>query len=337
MSADSRKALLVALLAAALGAGCGTPTVRFTVTARARTDVGSVRRVAIVPFECADPALAPSARGAGDAMLARLAATGAFEIVERQRMEEILREQAMQLEGMVDDQTAVRVGRLLGVDAMVCGSVTGGYAESVTRVPRKIQVDTGQRRTETFEFNGQTYQREVPITREEIVYDDFVTIQANVTFHARLVGIESARVLATRQVPGTYNERVPAARRGSLPGQHQILASLVEEGIDSFVQEIAPHAVERRRYFPKVKGDSGAMAVPYAQRQQWADALRLFEAARAERPEDPAAWNAVGVCQEALHHPQRAREAYQRAYELSQDARYLDNATGLDEIAARPE
>lgn len=328
----------VVFLVAALGAGCGTPTIRFSVTERAGTDVGEIRRVAVAPFDCDAGSIQEAGRAASDLAVARLSQGGVFEVVERSQIERILREQAMQLEGVVNDQTAVRVGNLLGVDAMVYGSVVGDYRETPSQEARKVQVDTGQRQVVTRTgWDGQPYTAEVPVMREEIVYVNWVTVEVSVTLHARLVGVETGRVLASCTEPRNYSQRVEAASRGRLPPGRQIVHDLLTQGVDAFVRQIAPHPAERRRFFPKPKGDTAAQGYEYAKRGQWADALRMFEVTRTEGSDDPTAWNAIGVCQEALQHPDRAREAFQRAFELSADNRYLDNTAGLDRVVARPE
>lgn len=53
-----------------------------------------------------------------------LSKTGLVTIVERRRINSIAEEQRLSLSGMVDERTAKEVGRLLGADYLVTGSVT---------------------------------------------------------------------------------------------------------------------------------------------------------------------------------------------------------------------
>ncbi len=50
--------------------------------------------------------------------------TGRFTVLERGKMEEILTEQDFQLTGCVSEECLVEVGQLLGVEAMMAGSVS---------------------------------------------------------------------------------------------------------------------------------------------------------------------------------------------------------------------
>ena len=68
--------------------------------------------------------------------------TGQFLVLERQRMEEILKEQGFQQSGCVETECVVEVGQLLGTQKMVAGSV-GRVGEVYTISLRSINVETG--------------------------------------------------------------------------------------------------------------------------------------------------------------------------------------------------
>ncbi len=57
-------------------------------------------------------------------LVAELARDPSLIVVQRDRVEEIMREQALQLSGRVADETAVRIGRLVGATVLITGSVT---------------------------------------------------------------------------------------------------------------------------------------------------------------------------------------------------------------------
>lgn len=54
----------------------------------------------------------------------RLVQTGQFEVIERDRLEQIMQEQGFGATGLVDPSSAAQIGKLLGVQAMILGSVT---------------------------------------------------------------------------------------------------------------------------------------------------------------------------------------------------------------------
>ncbi|MBI4532256.1 MAG: DUF2380 domain-containing protein [Candidatus Latescibacteria bacterium] len=65
------------------------------------------------------------ARGLTDRLRAELHRTGRFEVVEREKMQEILQEQGFQQSGACNtDVCAVEVGKLIGAEQMAAGSVS---------------------------------------------------------------------------------------------------------------------------------------------------------------------------------------------------------------------
>ena len=86
--------------------------------------------------------------------------SGAFDVVERERLKEIMTEQVLGHSGPVDERTAAEFGRLLGAKYIICGSITGlstrkttgevvGLGVSKSKVfahvaARCIEVETGR-------------------------------------------------------------------------------------------------------------------------------------------------------------------------------------------------
>lgn len=61
--------------------------------------------------------------GMADMLTTALVKSGKFMVIERQQLEAVLKEQAMGLSGAITPQSAAQVGKLLGVELMVIGSV----------------------------------------------------------------------------------------------------------------------------------------------------------------------------------------------------------------------
>ncbi|TFB11056.1 hypothetical protein E3V36_02035 [Candidatus Marinimicrobia bacterium MT.SAG.2] len=57
-----------------------------------------------------------------EAIITKLAKGGNFEIVERSRLKEALKEMELGMTGLLDEQTAVEVGRAVGANAILLGS-----------------------------------------------------------------------------------------------------------------------------------------------------------------------------------------------------------------------
>lgn len=86
---------------------------------------GPKRRVGVVGFDV-KAAYAKNRLGdvATDIMITELVKTGKFIVVERDRLDKILDEQKMGQTGVINPKTAAKVGQVLGLNAIVTGSVS---------------------------------------------------------------------------------------------------------------------------------------------------------------------------------------------------------------------
>jgi TolB-like protein len=67
---------------------------------------------------------------------------GQFMVIERSRIEEILKEQSLSLSGTVDASTASKIGKILAVDAVIIGTIHV-TAEGTEFIARIIQSEKG--------------------------------------------------------------------------------------------------------------------------------------------------------------------------------------------------
>ena len=86
---------------------------------------GPRRRIGVVAFENK----APYAQGrlgetATDILLTELVKSGKFIVVERDKLDKIMAEQKLGQSGAIDPNTAARVGKILGLNAIVTGSIS---------------------------------------------------------------------------------------------------------------------------------------------------------------------------------------------------------------------
>ncbi len=85
-----------------------------------------------------------SARIITDRLRSELVNSGLFRVIERDEMDNVLREQGFQQSGACDDQNClVEVGQLLGVDRMIAGSI-GKLGTLFTISMRLIDVGSGE-------------------------------------------------------------------------------------------------------------------------------------------------------------------------------------------------
>ena len=86
---------------------------------------GHKRRIAIIPFEnLTENGGEKLGERVADMLTTPLTNSGRFIILERQEIDRILSEQAFGQSGAITEETSVRAGQLLGVEAIVLGDIT---------------------------------------------------------------------------------------------------------------------------------------------------------------------------------------------------------------------
>jgi len=91
------------------------------------------KRVAVVNFDYATVRSSVAAiygtdqdigKGIADLIVEKLVASGKYSVIERKALDKILTEQNLSNSDRVDANSAARIGRVLGVDAIIMGSIT---------------------------------------------------------------------------------------------------------------------------------------------------------------------------------------------------------------------
>lgn len=87
------------------------------------TIVGERMRVAVIPFECLG---APAELGErfADKLANQIQFLHRFNVVERTQLDKVLKQQTLGLSGVVDLNSATKVGKVLNADAVLVGSIT---------------------------------------------------------------------------------------------------------------------------------------------------------------------------------------------------------------------
>ena len=113
-------------------------------------------RIAVVGITSTAPGYiwrsdSPLSQGATDLMVNALLNTNRFRVFERAKLDAILKEDFQHFSSLVDQTTAVKLGKMIGVDAILTGSITnislkkaeGIYAKVVMTI-RIIDITTGE-------------------------------------------------------------------------------------------------------------------------------------------------------------------------------------------------
>src|SRR6185503_18184287 len=101
------------------------------------------RTIAVVEFADLRGNVTDFGRFIAEELITRLYETKKFKVIERQLLNKVVAEQRLSLTGMIDQTSAQKLGKLLGVDAIVSGTVTD-LGKSLRVNARVIDTSTGE-------------------------------------------------------------------------------------------------------------------------------------------------------------------------------------------------
>ena len=121
-----------------------------------------------------------------------------LKVVDRENLERILQEQRLGLSGVVDEQTAVRVGNLIGAQAVLMGTVVD-YREEPGSLRRSTKDGFESYRVE--QVNKETGEKyHVTKYRPTRYIEHYQENKVYLTFSYRLVSLETGEVLVSKVV-----------------------------------------------------------------------------------------------------------------------------------------
>lgn len=161
--------------------------------------------VAVVEFTDLQGNVTDFGRFLAEELVTRLGDLEKFKVIERQLLNKIIAEQKLSLTGIVDPASAKRLGKILGVDAIVSGTVTN-LAQIVRVNSRLISTETG----EVFATAAADIFKDESVTgllaaqsinkKESSQTGQTVKSQFRVNVRDFIVDLKACRMLATRLV-----------------------------------------------------------------------------------------------------------------------------------------
>lgn len=99
-------------------------------------------KIAVIEFSDLQGHVTTFGRYLAEELTTRLFRSGQFEVIERQLLNKVMEEQKLVSSGIIDAQSAITLGRILGVEAIASGTVTD-LGTSVKVNARLISTETG--------------------------------------------------------------------------------------------------------------------------------------------------------------------------------------------------
>ncbi|MCM2266334.1 MAG: CsgG/HfaB family protein [Elusimicrobiales bacterium] len=151
------------------------------VAVNPRADFSGIKRVAVLSFS------GPKGDLAADVMTQSLLERGA-DVVERQRLDSVLREQSLTASSAFDPATAKQLGRLLGVDALFVGTVAESTPQSTYIVSQSANPQSN-----VTQVSGNTVYSEGAVMG--LPTAQLLSTTANVSLLSRMVDVQTGSVM----------------------------------------------------------------------------------------------------------------------------------------------
>ncbi len=304
-------ALIPAL--AALAVSCGPVFVSVQRMERARLQIPAVTRVAVVDFD--DATRQGKGAAVGSRLVAELGSQGYYQVLERARIQSVMKEHAFNLTGAVDPATAKELGGLLGVDAIITGEILS-YDVQTTKRTEKVEKKEGTGQYEEVErtnpFTKKKYKVKEEVMKTVLVDEDRFDKSGTVSVNYRMIDIASGQVVVSK----THTQSYQKTLKKNTVGDDEVLADLLTSVTSGFVGDISPHYVTVSKRLLSSKADPKNLGQAYAKQGEWQRAVEIWERSAAQSPGDPALWHNIGVGQEAMGRIEQAEQAYNKALQL---------------------
>lgn len=229
--------------------------------------------------------------------------TNIFEVVERNRIDKITREQSFQVSGAVDDNQAVEIGRLLGIDVIILGSLSYNHKD-----------EKDQQTTEKKSKDGK-------ITRTT-TYTLTRTLTAEASM--KIITIKTGQILGVYN-PRTTTEDIQSSTKGyprstSLKSVDDLANTAFRHIANLNVNYFCPHFDHTNIHLEKIKirefKNDFKTAHSYLKNGDIKNGYKIFQAIYDKDNYNPKAAYNLGTIYEATGDFEKAQEYYSIATQL---------------------
>ena len=166
-----------------------------------RVDLKGIHRVAVTEFRNYTDNKEAPARLEG-LLTAELQRTGRFDLLERSRIEQALKELALGQTGLLDEKTAKEAGKLIGADAVLVGEISSCQHE-VKQIEYRYQRD----RAQMVPLPPGDHTPDIVTLPSESRTYTVEKYDASIGFSLRLISVGTGEVLWSRHVARSFGMR----------------------------------------------------------------------------------------------------------------------------------
>lgn len=307
------------MLLALLLVTCQTVQVPVTHIRASENSIPSgVRQIAILPYEYGEtlnPVFNYVRDRIPDQVAAKITSWGTYTVVERQRLQTLMKEGMLQNASILSDEEMERVGKIAEAQAIVVGKINNIMVEEQTI---KKQFEVAQKdpdastSTQIVEYDYLIRRVTVGITSEMLHIADkkkIVTDSYNYTYDSE----KDPQVVRPHGFLTIYDASYYETQPQRVPAASNIIDNIAQECADSFLRKISAHPVNFNISLKSGSSPGMEQGLEWAKQGQYQSAIGEFQKATDDPKESADAWYNVGVCYEMLKNYSEAVKAYDKS------------------------
>jgi tetratricopeptide (TPR) repeat protein len=278
--------IVIVMLLVLVVTGCATRKAFVSITRPAEINLKGIKRIAV------DKINGNIGQRLADLITVALFKSDHFEVVDRENTDKIIKEYQLNIGGVIDENTAVQMGKVLGVSALICGNSSMDYKHS-----------TWTKKEHDYEGYAYTVYYLKQIAKIDTVF--------------RIVDLTTGKILVARMVTKEATNS-DFSRNGWPQGMNKdiLIKTALDKTVNSFMRIIAPYSYRIEIEFARSKSSEGKSGINFAKAGLWKDAIKQFESATKRTPNDSRAWYNLGLAYEYNNIFDKAIEAFKKSNEL---------------------
>ncbi|MCK9452459.1 MAG: SH3 domain-containing protein [Bacteroidales bacterium] len=154
--------------------------------------------------------------------------TNVYTVIERNQINEILKEQKLGLSGTIDESTAAKVGAILGLDAIILGAITYEKKEENTSKSYKNK-------------DGKSYTKYCKIRK------------ISSTASMKIVEVSTAEIIGVETAAFSDEDTKCDDQRANIANYNQLLNNILSATANKFVNYFTPRYTRMRFEMEKIK------------------------------------------------------------------------------------
>lgn len=304
------KKVVLFIIFGLLLSACSTQKVSIPVERAAEIDLGGIRNIAVRNFQ------GEHGRDISELLTQELISSGEFEVIDRQHVDQLINEYNLaDMDGLIDRESAVELGNLIGVAALVYGRVAvHNYDEEPILSNQKKNIITGEEYIENIRRGR---------ARVEVAFN--------------VLNLETGQILSSKRIGTSIPHETSSRGANSYPPEIDI-ASLMSLTRNAVVQEFMKSIATHEETIPvRLLTDDDIpefdTAIALIKIQEWYEALEIFEQVAEEYPENPKALYNLGIAYKYTNQFEEAEKYLKEAYMMNHDDDIATEINHLREMA----